>query len=267
MGDLGRLVQVVLVTAFICSSKVTPYTQKLIVDSHNAFRKRMAPNATNMMKMVWDEALAEEAMKHALRYSMEHDNYYDRYSDSLPGVATGQNLCYGSIGWSDCLNKWFKEGDDFEYGTGSLTGNAWDVLHAAQILYWKTNRIGCARGVCGCSAYFVCNYAYTLVWEEYSVPWKNGQPCEACPNNCVDGLCDCGGKMCMNDGSLDLGTCECTCINHPNSPFQGDECQSLNCAVSSPGYCNGYTTDLQDMYCRIYTNLRNECPHFCKRCE
>lgn len=30
----------------------------------------------------------------------------------------------------------------------------------------------------------------------------------------------------MNDGSLDLGTCECTCINHPNSPFQGDECQS-----------------------------------------
>jgi hypothetical protein len=46
-----------------------------------------------------------------------------------------------------------------------------------------------------------------------------------CPNTCSNGLCDCKGAYCANGGTMNLNTCECTCLS---PTFGGKYCENGN---------------------------------------
>ena len=48
-------------------------------------------------------------------------------------MVTGQNMCFGHLSWTECLNIWFNEGAIFEYGSGATTGQPYDVMHVVQV--------------------------------------------------------------------------------------------------------------------------------------
>ncbi|XP_074655679.1 uncharacterized protein LOC141909192 [Tubulanus polymorphus] len=117
----------------------------------------------------------------------------------------------------------------------------------------------------------VCNYApagnepnaFGLEFR----PFVRGKRGEDCGSNydSVTGLCDCGGKVCLNGGVLDPKTCTCKCTYAGGMTLpwvSGDDCQ-LDCTRNPIDFpnnnCEAYdckTTAIYDM-CPIFCNL---CP-------
>lgn len=44
-----------------------------------------------------------------------------------------------------------------------------------------------------------------------------------CPKTCSNGLCDCKGAYCANGGTMNLNTCQCTCLS---PTFGGKYCEN-----------------------------------------
>ncbi|NWS71203.1 CRIS2 protein, partial [Crotophaga sulcirostris] len=164
--------------------------QKLIVDKHNALRRRVKPTASNMMKMEWSPAAAKNAQRWADKCTLSHSPANMRKTT----VQCGENLFMASavFSWSDAIQAWFNEDKDFTYGIGAKTPGA-VIGHYTQLIWYNSYEVGCAVAYCPKNQF---NYFYVCQYcpagnnaMQIATPYKSGPKCADCPNHCNKGLC------------------------------------------------------------------------------
>ncbi|KAL3842071.1 hypothetical protein ACJMK2_020136 [Sinanodonta woodiana] len=229
----------------------------VIVDQHNKVRTEVS--AMNMLKMSWDEDVAFIAQRWAENCQIDHDPNYNRYNYGRFSV--GQNLAWGNfkMTWSQAIKLWADEKAYYTYGSRSGAGGK-AIGHYTQMVWAESAKIGCGYANCAGTHYYVCNYAPAGNLDP-AFPYKRGLRCADCPSKCSNGLCDCGNKVCLNGGKMDLDKCTCTC--NEGLPFYFQPSCSLNCTeIHDPNWCSQYG----ESGCSKYTNVPQECPSMCNWC-
>ncbi|XP_071083982.1 cysteine-rich venom protein Mr30-like [Haliotis cracherodii] len=235
--------------------------KQAIVDKHNTYRSNVSPTATNMVKLVWDDDIAEYASKWARQCYAGHEDYEARSLPSMPGLSIGQNVGANHISVVEAVDAWHSEVDFFEYGIGQ-TDVEKTIGHYTQVVGYRAIRIGCGQATCSnnkYSRYQVCNYAIGQRTRDLKYPYQNGTSCSKCPaDKCFDNLCDCGRKLCLNGGSLDTSTCSCMC----KGIWTGDTCTEKKCGAEV-WWCVFVRIK---SWCKDFSNIPVACPRFCNIC-
>nr|XP_009675187.1 PREDICTED: cysteine-rich venom protein-like [Struthio camelus australis] len=164
--------------------------QKLIVEKHNALRRGVNPPASNMLKMEWSPEVAKNAEIWANKCTLSHSPATMRKIN----VTCGENLFMSpdAFSWPSAIQYWYDEVKDFKYGTGATRRGA-VVGHYTQVVWYKSYQVGCAVAFCPETTYkyfYVCQYcpAGNRI-DLLGTPYKEGNPCGDCPNDCDNGLC------------------------------------------------------------------------------
>ncbi|NXP77627.1 CL18A protein, partial [Ramphastos sulfuratus] len=138
----------------------------------------------------------------------------------------------GTGGFAAVLERWFAEGQSYDYSSGRCARNA-TCRHYTQLVWATARRLGCGRHLCrGHQSHneafaFACAYAPGGNWEVAGVPvlpYQQGPSCSLCTaalSGCFKswdhggGLCEVPRNpcrmSCRNGGHLDLGSCQCHC--------------------------------------------------------
>ncbi|XP_028296100.1 cysteine-rich venom protein latisemin-like [Gouania willdenowi] len=132
--------------------------QTEIVNKHNTLRRGVSPSASNMLKMSWNREASANAQRWANKCTMKH---------SPPSLSSGcgENIYMSSKKdtWSEAIQSWYDEVKNWRYGVGSVNGG--EVGHFTQIVWYKSNQIGCAMAHCpnaGYKYFYVCHYCPPL---------------------------------------------------------------------------------------------------------
>uniref|UniRef100_A0A8C5P3D0 Cysteine-rich secretory protein 3 n=1 Tax=Jaculus jaculus TaxID=51337 RepID=A0A8C5P3D0_JACJA len=164
--------------------------QQEIVNKHNALRRSVSPSASDMLKMEWSAESAARAQQWANRCIYGHSSREFRKIN----ISCGENLYMSSrpIPWSQAIQSWYDEHNNFEYAVGPKPTNA-VVGHYTQIVWNTSFRVGCAIAYCPqqfLKFFMVCHYcpAGNQLRRLYR-PYTKGEPCAKCPNHCDNGLC------------------------------------------------------------------------------
>jgi len=193
--------------------------RKILLDTHNYYRKVDAPDASYMNKLLWDFSLEAYAFEYAT-YLCQVPNWQFQHSPQSGGspqwpfrTTQGENL-YGksaSISRSQAekeaqviVTKWYNEKEYYDIRTGSSKIPGKPIGHYTQIVRQEATAVGCAF-VTDCHGTYmsqgsnqtaktllVCQYDYGNVGM---IPYKpnNGRgTCHSCPkglNCCEQGLC------------------------------------------------------------------------------
>uniref|UniRef100_A0A8C6TXF1 ShKT domain-containing protein n=1 Tax=Neogobius melanostomus TaxID=47308 RepID=A0A8C6TXF1_9GOBI len=162
--------------------------QEEIVNKHNTLRREVKPTASNMLKMSWSSEAAANAQRWADTCSMNHSPDSDRVINTS---GCGENLYMASYknSWSNAIQSWYDEVKDYEYGVGSI--NEGVIGHYTQVVWYRSNLIGCAMAYCPNAEYkyfYVCHYCPPGNYQ-YTHPYKSGPSCADCPNACDNKLC------------------------------------------------------------------------------
>ncbi|KAF2879950.1 hypothetical protein ILUMI_26219 [Ignelater luminosus] len=168
-----------------------------IIQTHNSFRNLIAlgkgcksiegkwfPPAASMRELVWDRELEFQAQCWANQCIMERDTcrrkYDGQYAEQILAWIRRESVIPTLRAFFDeCKNTSLTNIDS--YGTGKEWGS-----NFAQMVYWNTTQIGCARVVYEFAyrsskmVMFVCNYAWAGNWVSQPVYIK-GSPASQCP--------------------------------------------------------------------------------------
>ncbi|KAF2884508.1 hypothetical protein ILUMI_21653 [Ignelater luminosus] len=168
-----------------------------IIQTHNNFRNLIAlgegcksmegkwfPPAASMRELVWDGELEFQAQCWANQCVMEHDicrrKYDGQYAGQILAWVRHKSVFSALRAFFDeCKNTSLANIDS--YGTGKEWGG-----HFAQMIYWNTTQVGCARVIYEFEdrsserVMFVCNYAWagSRVGEPIYI---RGSPASRCP--------------------------------------------------------------------------------------
>ncbi|XP_003505699.1 cysteine-rich secretory protein 1 [Cricetulus griseus] len=167
--------------------------QEEIVKAHNVLRRTVYPTARNMLKMSWNKAAATNARILARYCDMSDSDPLER---RLNETFCGENrhLDHYPHSWTNIIEIWHNESKHFTYGEWPSSDDDFQTNHYTQMVWATSYLIGC--DVASCRRYntisflYVCHYChegnnpYTL-----NMPYKEGSPCEDCPNDCDEGLC------------------------------------------------------------------------------
>lgn len=264
---------------------LTAEQKQEILEQHNKYRGQLPgvsgypisniPRAQDMQLMVWDDELEKKAKIHAEKCLFAHDTRKERHLDNL---VVGQNIAvdtsphffrlavpkwYGEI----ALCKWDLSGEAAAKRAGQR------CTEYAQLAWSNSSRLGCASVWCpevtdwDHTGYnLVCNYGpegHAVRTRPYTPALNDEEICNKCPGRCNNGLCDCGGKVCYNGGSLDVRTCQCSC----NPLWGGPRCLEKNCPPTDPEECGlPYPKGYPKSYCKQFPEIRNQCPYMCGVC-
>ncbi|XP_043087759.1 cysteine-rich venom protein ENH1 [Puntigrus tetrazona] len=167
----------------LCTDQTS--VQQEIVDVHNAYRRAVEPAASNMLKMSWSDAVARSAQGWIDQCDMTHGPPSSRMID---GYEMGENLFKASTvhSWTDVINAWHSEVNNYDYPTGSTNGLA--TGHYTQVVWYSSYEVGCAAARCGSYYFYGCHY-YRAGNFKRVPPYSTGEPCASCPDDCEDGLC------------------------------------------------------------------------------
>ncbi|KAK3794835.1 hypothetical protein RRG08_017321 [Elysia crispata] len=241
---------------------VSEEDKRVIVEYHNKIRREVEPPAIDLSALVWDDNLAEVAQKLAMQCRMYHDK-----NRKIPGYGKsfGQNLAAGQPTWTRAMGAWFREAQFFKYGENPkeyLGPGGWKKIgHYTHMITNRLYRVGCGFANCRDVRYnrfYVCNYVRGQT--NFRRPYNNGTDrCSSCPDSCNNGLCDCGGKFCMNGGTLNINTCTCKCQRH----YKEEDCSRLECPEKDRRSCG---TSWPESYCKRYSNVPYDCPYMCGSC-
>ncbi|XP_054026254.1 C-type lectin domain family 18 member A-like [Dryobates pubescens] len=197
----------------------------LVLSLHNKLRSKVQPPAANMQKLEWSEELGRLAGARAagcLRGPAPQPVPQLGWSEAL--------LPAGGGGFGAVLERWFAEGERYDYGSGRCAPNA-TCRRYTQLVWATAGQLGCGRHLChgrhGPSEAFACAYAPGGNWEAAGTPvppYQQGPWCSLCTaalSGCFKswdhggGLCEVPRNpcrmSCRNGGSLDMGSCQCRC--------------------------------------------------------
>ncbi|XP_051909231.1 cysteine-rich venom protein-like isoform X1 [Hippocampus zosterae] len=183
-ASLEEEVEIAAVSTVLTSAS----EQNEIVNKHNDLRRNVKPTASNMLKMSWNKEAAANAQRWANTCSMKHSPASSRV---ISTSGCGENLYMASYknSWSNAIQSWYDEVNDWRYGVGSINGRV--VGHFTQIVWYRSNQIGCAMAYCPNSRYkyfYVCHYCPPGNYQ-FTHPYKSGSPCADCPKACENKLC------------------------------------------------------------------------------
>jgi len=170
---------------------VTDAVKEEIVNKHNKLRKGVQPTASNMLTMTWNEEAAANAQKHADKCTLKHSVSAER---KISTSGCGENMFFSSNerSWSEAIQSWYDEVQDFQHGVGSVNGGV--VGHYTQVVWYRSNEVGCAMSHCPNEApfkyFYVCQYCPAGNMGGVSKPYKVGPTCGDCPDACEDELCN-----------------------------------------------------------------------------
>jgi hypothetical protein len=233
----GEPVKRVLVCLVLCalvgtraSADLTAQQEQSALHEHNDIRSDVAsglvgnePTATDMVKLAWDDDLAEVAQGWVDQCDWGHNPNRTAQYGALAGGSTyvGENLyVYLTTSSSTpnivplALDAWFDEQQNYNYGP--VQGSS-PAGHYTQLVWADTHRVGCALAVCPGSAfgysnaytgyYLACDYARGGNYiGQY--PYEAGPTASECPPEypaVEDGLCvmpEPGGIAMLGSGML-----------------------------------------------------------------
>ncbi|XP_026855339.2 C-type lectin domain family 18 member A-like isoform X1 [Electrophorus electricus] len=213
-----------------------------IVTQHNRLRSGVNPMAANMQKMEWSETLAVLAQQRAETCLKDGVGSIERMEHAGWNI---QQSPHGATSYTDIINSWFQEGQDYNYQSGQCRNNR-TCTHYTQLVWATSNHMGCALHVCGTGAglwdLFICAYSPGGNWEVNGrrvAPYKAGAYCSLCTSSMsgclrlwdhVGGLCETPRNPCRMScsphGQLNVSSCQCYCA----PSFTGRFCQ-VRCSV------------------------------------
>ncbi|XP_041963087.1 cysteine-rich venom protein latisemin [Alosa sapidissima] len=163
--------------------------QEEIVNAHNAFRRAVKPTASNMLKMSWNQTVADSAQQWVDKCEMRHGPSSSRL---IEGYELGENLFKtgGSNTWTEVVSAWHSEEENYQYPTGSHNGQP--IGHYTQVVWYSSYQVGCGVAKCGSSYFYGCHYYRAgnfYTGGQGIPPYTEGEPCSACPDSCEDKLC------------------------------------------------------------------------------
>ncbi|XP_067654549.1 cysteine-rich venom protein TEL1-like isoform X2 [Haliotis asinina] len=234
------------------NSGVSAEEKMQIVDLHNGYRNNVTPPASNMLKLSWDDQIAEIAQRWADVCTLNHDGNNER---SIPGsMNLGQNIATDPKSWKEAVDLWQQEVKDFTYGG---PGNEFGKIgHYTQVVWADTQKIGCGYTICDATKFYVCNYGPAGNIGGFDRPYKNDSDLECGNQHRQDRLCNCN-TTCLNAATVQRSNCSCTC--KPYSFYVGDACQ-LKCEDKDPVECNGAGATNCPAYAITCPNLCQVCP-------
>ncbi|XP_060100396.1 glioma pathogenesis-related protein 1-like [Heteronotia binoei] len=168
------------------------------VKTHNYFRSRVNPSASNMQHMTWDSALAKTAKAWAKKCHFDHNVCLKTPGKVHPKFTpVGENIWTGSLSLfsvKSAVQNWYNEVNYYNFWSTACTKVCG---HYTQVVWATSYKVGCAVQFCqrvsgfeslSNGAHFVCNYG---PGGNYPVkPYKTGSPCSECNGEkCTDNLC------------------------------------------------------------------------------
>nr|XP_056712797.1 ancylostoma secreted protein-like [Euleptes europaea] len=165
--------------------------QQEIMGKHNEIRRNVDPPAENMLKMVWNETIAESAQNWADECSLNISSVEKR---TLNGMMCSENIFYTNYltTWTKAIEAWEKRKDFFKYGVGP-TDTSRSIASYTQLIWYSSYQAGCGVALCPRENdfyFYVCQYCPAANREDLlAKPYKKGQSCKACPDACEDKLC------------------------------------------------------------------------------
>merc|ERR1719283_190436 len=182
----------------------------VIVKVHNELRNKVAmgnethgahPQAANMMKMVWDDELAEIAQRWTDQCIFGHDSNrntcYGLYvgQNGYWGASSAEMSPYSALGVSeDAVRSWYNEVKSPGFDSSHVSPFVWDygAGHYTQVVWAETDMVGCGLRYYKDGGWFAtlinCNYGVggNMVGAESNM-YLPGIPCSMCP---PDSFCD-----------------------------------------------------------------------------
>ncbi|XP_060018728.1 peptidase inhibitor 16 isoform X3 [Lagenorhynchus albirostris] len=164
----------------------------VMVELHNLYRSQVSPPAANMLQMRWDEELAAFAKAYAQQCVWGHNKERGRRGENLFAI-TDEGLDVPLA-----MEEWHHEREHYNLSaatcaTGQMCG------HYTQVVWAKTERIGCGAHFCeklqGVEEtdihLLVCNYEPPGNVKGQR-PYQEGTPCSQCPlgYHCENSLCE-----------------------------------------------------------------------------
>ncbi|XP_006107008.1 peptidase inhibitor 16 isoform X2 [Myotis lucifugus] len=166
--------------------------RRTMVDLHNLYRAQASPPAANMLQMRWDAELAAFAKAYAQQCVWGHNKERGRRGENLFAITDeGMDVPLA-------VEQWHVEREHYNFSAatcepGQMCG------HYTQVVWAKTDRIGCGSHFCeklqGVEEtnvhLLVCNYEPPGNVRGRR-PFEEGTPCSQCPSGyrCENSLCE-----------------------------------------------------------------------------
>ncbi|XP_039712071.1 peptidase inhibitor 16 isoform X3 [Pteropus medius] len=166
--------------------------KRVMVELHNLYRAQVSPPAANMLQMRWDEELAAFAKAYAQECVWGHNKARGKRGENLFAITDeGMDVPLA-------VEEWYLEHEHYNLSTatcdpGQMCG------HYTQVVWAKTERIGCGSHFCeklqGVEEtnihLLVCNYEPPGNVKGQR-PYQEGHPCSQCPSGyrCENFVCE-----------------------------------------------------------------------------
>ncbi|KAM4835438.1 peptidase inhibitor 16 isoform 1-T1 [Thomomys bottae] len=162
-----------------------------LVELHNRYRAQVTPPASNMLQMRWDEELAAFAKAYAEKCVWGHNKERGRRGENLFGITDeGMDVPLA-------VEEWHQERQHYNLSAGACEEGQ-VCGHYTQVVWSKTERIGCGSHFCETLQgvedtnihLLVCNYEPPGNVKGQR-PYQEGTPCSQCPAGyeCKNSLC------------------------------------------------------------------------------
>ncbi|XP_012660249.1 peptidase inhibitor 16 [Otolemur garnettii] len=164
----------------------------MLVELHNLYRSQVSPPASDMLQMRWDEELAAFAKAYAQQCIWGHNKERGRRGENLFAITDkGMDVPLA-------MEEWHQEREHYNFS--AATCNQGQMCgHYTQVVWAKTERIGCGSHFCeklqGVEEtniqLLVCNYEPPGNVKGKR-PYQEGTPCSQCPPDyrCANSLCE-----------------------------------------------------------------------------
>ncbi|XP_045397817.1 peptidase inhibitor 16 isoform X1 [Lemur catta] len=171
---------------------LTDGEKRVMVELHNLYRSQVSPPASDMLQLRWDEELAAFAKAYAQQCIWGHNKERGRRGENLFAITDeGMDVPLA-------MEEWHQERE--HYNLSAAACNPGQMCgHYTQVVWAKTERIGCGSHFCeklqGVEEtniqLLVCNYEPPGNVKGKR-PYQEGPPCSQCPpdHSCENSLCE-----------------------------------------------------------------------------
>ncbi|XP_021571486.1 peptidase inhibitor 16 isoform X2 [Carlito syrichta] len=166
--------------------------KRVMVELHNLYRAQVSPPASDMLQMRWDEELAAFAKAYAQQCVWGHNKERGRRGENLFAI-TDEGLDVPLA-----MEEWHHEREHYNLSAAACSPGQM-CGHYTQVVWAKTERIGCGSHFCeklqGVEEtnihLLVCNYEPPGNVKGRR-PYQEGTPCSQCPSGhrCENSLCE-----------------------------------------------------------------------------